>query len=103
MLCALSTLVRSGETTFAESVVDANGSKAVIAAMETHPNHANLQKRACQFLQALSTHDDDDDADYRENIIAANGLVAVAQARQVNHDKNELLVAAEKAIKALIP
>jgi hypothetical protein len=104
------------------SFVDAGGIQAVVAAMENHPKHTRIQLVGCQFLATLATReeDDGDDAgggggdddnedgdgdvtDYRQCIIAANGLVTVAQARQVHHDNNEVLREADKAIKAIIP
>jgi hypothetical protein len=126
---ALRRLIRVGSSTFGvKSTVDAGGIQAVVAAMENHPKHTRIQLVGCQFLATLATRDEDDgdDAgggggggggdddnedddgdgdvtDYRQCIIAANGLVTVAQARQVHHDNNEVLREADKAIKATIP
>jgi hypothetical protein len=85
-------------STRSKALVDAGCIEIVIPAMENHPDDAVLQMHACQFLSIIAKHH----KDYRNRIIDAKGLTAVAEARRVHKDKANLVSKANIFLKVTI-
>jgi hypothetical protein len=84
-----------------QAVVEAGSIALVVDAMERHVSHAMLQVYACQFLGTLAdASGDNDDDDYRNQIMDARGLTAVVEARRFH--KNDARVVAEARYAARV-
>jgi hypothetical protein len=73
-------------------------STGVIAAMDNHTNHSDIQPYGCWFLTRLLKANED----YRNKILDGEGLVPVVEAQRVHKHDADVVQAAQKAHDAII-
>jgi hypothetical protein len=97
---ALNTLLRV-ESSWAGTLVNAKGIDLVIAAMNAHPNHADLQAKGCDFFILLSKAQYGAGPDYRKLILDGKGLIPVVEAQRIHRDNPTVMAAVRAAYAAI--